>query len=56
MGYEVFCFFFFVFVFVVVVVVLPHLWHIEVLRLGVKSEMQLPAYPTVHGNAISLTH
>ena len=22
----------------------PHLWHIEVLRLGVKSELQLPAY------------
>ena len=24
----------------------PHLWHMEVSRLGVKSELQLPAYTT----------
>ena len=48
-----------------------HLWHIEVCRLGVKSELQLSAYATVtatemqdpshicglcHSNARSLTH
>ena len=24
----------------------PHLWHMEVPRLGVESELQLPAYTT----------
>ena len=24
----------------------PHLWHMEVLRLGIESELQLPAYTT----------
>ena len=24
----------------------PHMWHMEVPRLGVKSELQLPAYAT----------
>ena len=24
----------------------PHLWHMEVPRLGVEWELQLPAYPT----------
>ena len=24
----------------------PHLWHIEILKLGVHSELQLPAYAT----------
>ena len=24
----------------------PHVWHMEVPRLGVKSELQLPAYTT----------
>ena len=24
----------------------PHLWHMEVLRLGVELELQLPAYTT----------
>ena len=24
----------------------PHPWHMEILRLGVKSELQLPAYTT----------
>ena len=24
----------------------PHLWHMQMPRLGVKSELQLPAYPT----------
>ena len=28
----------------------------EVLRLGVKSELQLPAYTTAYGNPGSLTH
>ena len=32
------------------------LWHMEVLRLGVKSELQLPAYTTAHGNAQHLIH
>ena len=30
--------------------------HIEVPRLGVKSELQLPAYTTAHGNTRSLPH
>ena len=34
----------------------PHPWHMEVPRLGVKLELQLPAYTTAHGNAGSLTH
>ena len=34
----------------------PHPAHMEVPRLGVKSELQLPAYTTAHGNAESLTH
>ena len=60
--------------FVVVVVVCflePHLWHMEVPKLGVKLELQLPAYAsatavpnpslsmtytTAPGNAGSLTH
>ena len=33
-----------------------HLWHLEVLRLGVELELHLMAYTTVHGNAGSLTH
>ena len=48
-----------------------HLWHMEVPRLGLKSELQLPGYTTpqqhhiqassvtytaAHGNARSLTH
>ena len=36
------CVFFFCFSFL-----RPHLWHMEVSRLGVKSELQLPAYATV---------
>ena len=24
----------------------PHLWHMEVPRLGIESELQLPAYAT----------
>jgi len=31
----------------------PYLWHIEVPRLGVKSELQLLAYATAHSNARS---
>ena len=34
----------------------PHLQHMEVPRLGVALELQLPAYITAHGNAGSLTH
>ena len=34
----------------------PHLWHIEVPRLGVESELQLLAYTTVYGNARSSIH
>ena len=33
-----------------------HLWHMEVPRLGVKLELQLPAYTTAHSSAGSLTH
>jgi len=33
-----------------------HLWHMEVPRLGFKSELQLPAYTTAHSNTGSLTH
>ena len=34
----------------------PHLWHMEVPRLGVEWELQLLAYTTAHGNAGSFTH
>ena len=34
----------------------PHSQHMEVPRLGVKSELQLPDYTTAHSNAGSLTH
>ena len=34
----------------------PHLWHMEVPRLRVESELQLPACTTAHSNAGSLTH
>ena len=27
----------------------PHMWHMEVSRLGVESELQLMAYTTAHG-------
>ena len=33
----------------------PHLQHIEVPRLGVELELQLPAYSRAHSNAGSLT-
>ena len=33
-----------------------HPQHMEVPRLGVESELQLPAYATAHGNTGSLTH
>ena len=33
-----------------------NLWHMEVPRPGVQSELQLPAYSTTHINAGSLTH
>ena len=34
----------------------PHLWHMEVPRIGVKLELQLPAYTIAHHNTRSLTH
>ena len=34
----------------------PHLWPMEVSRLGVESELQQPAYATAHNNTGSLTH
>ena len=34
----------------------PHLWHTEVPRIGVKSELQLPAYTTAHSNARYSAH
>ena len=34
----------------------PHLRHIEVSRLRVKLERQLPAYATAWGDTRSLTH
>ena len=33
-----------------------HVWHMEVPRLGVKSELQLPAYNHSHSNMGSPTH
>ena len=33
-----------------------HLWHMEVPRLRVESQLQLPAYGHSHSNAGSLTH
>ena len=29
----------------------PHPWHLEVPKLGVELELQLPAYTTAHSNA-----
>ena len=34
----------------------PHLWHIDVPRLGVEWEMQLVTYTTAHGNTGFLAH
>ena len=48
--YTIFCFVLF-FVFLG-----PHPLHMEVPRLGVQSELQLPAYTTAHSSARSLTH
>ena len=50
---SIFCLLFFVFCFVVVAVVVlrPALQHMEVLRLGVKSELQLLAYTTATATA-----
>ena len=33
-----------------------HLWHTDIPRLGVKSELQLTAYTTACANDGSLTH
>ena len=46
-------FIYFLFFFVVLG---PHPRHMEVPRLGVESELPLPAYTTGHSNAGSLTH
>ena len=34
----------------------PYPWDMEVPRLGVESDLQLPFYDTAHSNAGSLTH
>ena len=34
----------------------PHLWHMEIPRLGIKSQLQLLAYTTAHSNTRSLIH
>ena len=49
-------FLFFIFFIIIIIILGLHLRHMEVPRLGVESELQLPAYPTNHGNAESLTH
>ena len=36
----------FIYLFIIFFFLGPHLWHMEVPRLGVKSELQLPAYAT----------
>ena len=36
----------FVYLFIYLFLKAAHLWHMEVPRLGVKSELWLPAYPT----------
>ena len=41
-----FFFFFWLFLFVGFPFLEPHPWHLEVRRLGVESELQLPAYTT----------
>jgi len=52
MGFLSFSFLFFFFL----VFLEPHLQHIEVPRLRITSELQLPAYTSAHGNTGSLTH
>ena len=39
-------FYIFIFIYLFFVFLGPYLWHMEVSRLGVKSELQLLAYPT----------
>ena len=34
----------------------PHLWHMEIPRLAIKSQLQLLAYTTAHSNTRSLIH
>ena len=46
-----FFFFFFFFVFLG-----PYPQHMEVSRLGIESELQLPTYTTAHSKAGYLTH
>ena len=43
-------------VFLFVLLFRAYLWHTEVPKLGVKSELQLPAYIPAHGNTGSPTH
>ena len=47
--------FFFVCLFVCLLLGL-HSWHIDVPRLGIESELQLPSLYHSHSNARSLTH
>ena len=42
--------------YIILVFLGQHPRHMEVSRLGVKPELQLPAYTTAHSNAGSLTH
>ena len=46
---------FFIMIIIMIFFLVLHLRHMEVPRIGVKSELQLPAYTTAHGNAGSLT-
>ena len=49
-------FFLFLSLFFYFVFLRPQLWHMQVARLGVQSELKPLAYTTAHGNAGSLTH
>ena len=50
------CIFLLGFFFFFLVFLGPHQQHMEVRRLGIKSELQIPAYTTAHDNARSLAH
>ena len=53
---ELYVGFFFVFLFLSLVFLGWHLWHMEVPRLGVESELQLLADSHSHSNAGSKAH
>lgn len=54
MGIPIFSFLFFPFLFISFLQ--SYLWHMEVPRLGIKSELQLPAYTTACSNTRFLTN